>query len=723
MKYKLKLEFFRCHEKKEIEFETGATLLLGDSGVGKTTIMQAIKFALYDNIKSPTTYGKKTCCVVLENDRIKITRKRPKKCIVEFEGNKYEDDAAQRIINSEFGERELFPYIEQFGFHKFIFCSAQERANMFKMLTMDTENVENIKNKIKNYLKKAEKSAEELEENYIKVKYHYDELKKDIPNLKEVKKEYSNTENLELQLKKQKEIKTELKDIINNMKKEEKELSEKKKEYNKYKNKLEELEKEDKTINYAEVDKLKKEKIEIDEQLANARIEEKYNQRKKEEIEDEFQKSELENSTVDIEEVKRRYTGLKELNKLKINNLKLETAKSDLEKFRTKIEIEKEYLRKLEEVNKQNEILEKEEKNIYSCPHCGEECRLNEDKLVKVEELKKKRISPPRKPRLVNVEIAKEKYPIYEKAINIFEEYGIFEFNEKSIELLKTQIDKYNTYQTLKKELDDFKEPVDGMKKQEYNMLLSKKESIQNKIKEIEEKNRQAQLTIDRIETITNQINTLDLSEIENKKEIENKIKEKVEKYGKLKDEICKLKNKIETTKKLERLRKVKDQVKEIKTIFEKQSKVLTNAKYIYEVTKKSEVECLESKIMLFNKELNDFLKRLFEEPILIEILTSKVNTTGTKKTEINIKTFYKGVDRDGINHLSGGELTRISIAFTLAFNSLLNNDLILLDESLNSVQSDLKDEIIDILSELNYTTLVVSHDVCEGKFNKIIQI
>ena len=55
---RLILKNFRCHENAEYNIDdSGAVLLAGSSGAGKSTILKAIIFALYGRVRKPTTFG------------------------------------------------------------------------------------------------------------------------------------------------------------------------------------------------------------------------------------------------------------------------------------------------------------------------------------------------------------------------------------------------------------------------------------------------------------------------------------------------------------------------------------------------------------------------------------------------------------------------------------------------------------------------------------------
>ena len=69
---KIKLENIRSYIEREINFELGSTLLSGDIGSGKSSILQAIDFALFGLSKgvlsgeSLLRYGKNKGSVELE---------------------------------------------------------------------------------------------------------------------------------------------------------------------------------------------------------------------------------------------------------------------------------------------------------------------------------------------------------------------------------------------------------------------------------------------------------------------------------------------------------------------------------------------------------------------------------------------------------------------------------------------------------------------------------
>ena len=43
----IKLQNFRSHSNTELNFDTGISVLIGENGAGKTSILEAISFALF----------------------------------------------------------------------------------------------------------------------------------------------------------------------------------------------------------------------------------------------------------------------------------------------------------------------------------------------------------------------------------------------------------------------------------------------------------------------------------------------------------------------------------------------------------------------------------------------------------------------------------------------------------------------------------------------------
>ena len=141
----LKLTNFRCFEYKEFIFEEDDNFILisAPSGSGKTTILLAIKFALYGTGNKIVKFEKTSCKVELEFMGFKITReKKPNRLVLIVDGeNEYEDKVAQNIINEKFSEIN--------DFSNFILLTPMDKLEFLEKFAFKDINIVEIKNRCK----------------------------------------------------------------------------------------------------------------------------------------------------------------------------------------------------------------------------------------------------------------------------------------------------------------------------------------------------------------------------------------------------------------------------------------------------------------------------------------------------------------------------------------------------------------------------------------------
>ncbi len=147
---KLKLKNFRCYTEKEFEFgDKGMILLSGQSGCGKTSILSAINFVLFNSGTKVVTNGKTSCSVQLEIQDLKIVRnKRPNRLVLTniSTGEEYEDDSAQEIINQKFGSKfDSTSYVQQNANNTFILMKPIDKLAFLEELAFHDINLQKIK--------------------------------------------------------------------------------------------------------------------------------------------------------------------------------------------------------------------------------------------------------------------------------------------------------------------------------------------------------------------------------------------------------------------------------------------------------------------------------------------------------------------------------------------------------------------------------------------------
>ena len=182
----VELQNFRCWKKQSFQFnDKGIILINGTSGSGKSSILNAIFFAITGIGSKIVSYGEKKCCVKLsfnDSDIKEITRtKSPCRLTVKLKDNSiYEDDEAQKIIDKYFGNNfQQTSYMTQKMIHSFLSLSAAEKMNFLQKYVMDNSDPNNntvlIKKKCKDKISELKKISIEhkskisLYENELKI--------------------------------------------------------------------------------------------------------------------------------------------------------------------------------------------------------------------------------------------------------------------------------------------------------------------------------------------------------------------------------------------------------------------------------------------------------------------------------------------------------------------------------------------------------------------------
>jgi len=125
------------------------------------------------------------------------------------------------------------------------------------------------------------------------------------------------------------------------------------------------------------------------------------------------------------------------------------------------------------------------------------------------------------------------------------------------------------------------------------------------------------------------------------------------------------------------------------------------------------------------NAHASIFLESFFpENPILVELKPEKTTKKGTTKPQVDIEVQYKGHECD-LSSLSGGELARVILAYTLALAEMFNVPLILLDECTASLDEELTETVFSTIKEVfpNKTVLTIAHQLVQGSFDKVISL
>lgn len=138
-----------------------------------------------------------------------------------------------------------------------------------------------------------------------------------------------------------------------------------------------------------------------------------------------------------------------------------------------------------------------------------------------------------------------------------------------------------------------------------------------------------------------------------------------------------------------------------------------------------TECRILQQVVDSINASIDGVCSTLFDRDISITLsLYKTLKTTKNVKPVVNFSIAYQGGTFDNINQMSGGEGDRSSLALTLALNRLSSCPLLMLDESLASLDLNMKDAAIRTIREnTTNTVLIVMHDGIEGIYDHIIDV
>lgn len=327
-------------------------------------------------------------------------------------------------------------------------------------------------------------------------------------------------------------------------------------------------------------------------------------------------------------------------------------------------------------------------------------------------------------------ELIKFENEISEINTNTYKLSILFKKLNDTQELSKTLLDMKNKLLQDKKIIDKLKltEEININEEDNIDNLREKITKLSEDMNKYKILNEQLSFTENKLNRINKDINVI-INKICGKNEIEEELKEKELEDKELKEkqkEINKIEKQLKLYNEYKKLRdefdKWKIKVDEDKIIEEEKSKELALINKYWSKILESESMAILGIIQTINHNVNMYLDKFFEENSINVSLSSFKENKKCIKPGININVFYKGENCD-LNSLSGGERSRVNLAFLLALNSLTNSKIVLLDECISSLDSDLCDNILEILRDQAKMIIVIAHQVNTGSFSQIINV
>jgi len=257
------------------------------------------------------------------------------------------------------------------------------------------------------------------------------------------------------------------------------------------------------------------------------------------------------------------------------------------------------------------------------------------------------------------------------------------------------------------------KEKLSGYEKQ-IKTLEKERKVLKTSLVEIEENFLSKYENVQDIDTLQEEIDakTAEIQSLRNKVEFHQENMTKIEEYKKYKEE-------------LERYREWADKVKNLTELEETSRKKYAAATLLKDKILEAESLAILNVINSINIHAQEYLDIFFPvDPIVVRLLPFKTTKKKTTKPQVNLEIDYKGMEAD-INMLSGGELARVVLAYTLALAEIFNSPMIMLDESTASLDQDMTSIVMEGIRKNfgNKLTVIIAHQVISGDFDRQISL
>lgn len=669
---KLILVNFRCYRGEHVfEFcDNGVTLLIGHSGVGKTTILSAFLFLIQGTGNGPRniTDGENKCSVELQIDDLIIKRThRPNRLILRNLGSEIEDDEAQSKINKFFGPRfEMTSYIQQQYHKNFLALSSAEKFDFFETLLFNFDDLEKTPLQLKKgcsiEIKMLTSSRDRLAGGIQSLANQIEKYKppKEYVQFSDVTHEGEQLERRLLFLKNRQKI------------------------YEALLQKLRHQEEErDKTVLHIQP----------------------------------IQDPELNASEIlKLKTFIQALTELESLQYKKYQDYTIKDCEETIREYEEDIRLANEAARVRTEIRNlcynpdSHKNFEKEWNKLYNaveafykCPSCLTSLCLKDGHLEKSDENTVTIIQTDMK----RIKLAELKKTLFEfdslaaRRLSLSRQLAELNVTENEDDL-ESQLAKWKDYSSKIRKIEKLKPLlIEGLTLNDAILKLKgAEEALQKKsrIKAAEERKIELEYSIYKLKESLGSLpdSRIDIENLSKKLvsiELHQKILKEIEEHKQRESDLKEMQTQLAS---IERRRIAFHDLKELISC--------------------SRVKYLELFISDIEEMVNNFCEKLFDEPLVIKI------SLDTEKTVMSLEIYYKGMKTD-VSYLSGGEYARLNLALTLTFSKKFGGRILLLDEITSQINQELSEKMLSLIQDSSTKTLLVAHGLTEGGFDEVVNI
>jgi len=248
----------------------------------------------------------------------------------------------------------------------------------------------------------------------------------------------------------------------------------------------------------------------------------------------------------------------------------------------------------------------------------------------------------------------------------------------------------------------------------EIKVLSREINSATQDVKQLEEEYLQKYNNIKELSNMEEEIikTEKEISVLQRKLEEHDANMKKIEEYQKYKEEI-------------DRYNEWKNKVKDLTVKEQKNRQEYSASTLLKDKILEAESLSILNIISSINIHAQEYLDLFFpDHPIVVRLLPFKTTKKNTTKPQINIEIDYRGMEAD-INMLSGGELSRVVLAYTLALSEIFNAPMVMLDECTSSLDAELTSTVMEGIKK-NFEdklVIIIAHQVVEGDFDRKITL
>lgn len=137
-------------------------------------------------------------------------------------------------------------------------------------------------------------------------------------------------------------------------------------------------------------------------------------------------------------------------------------------------------------------------------------------------------------------------------------------------------------------------------------------------------------------------------------------------------------------------------------------------------------VKAIERTIAAINASAEPYMDKMFpEDGTVIQLKNTSTTSKGEERAKISIDIFHKGRQAKKLANFSGGEKSRSSLAFQLGLSDMYKSPLLLVDEGFAGLGEEDKKACLEVLKDVSgdRLILVIEHGAPESFFDEVVRI